>query len=203
MDKPDPAVSRLTFPIQTHNLVARPRSRIGLPCLNVAQAIESFAHMQLKSTFLTVMAVLFFAPVGLAVGFRFIDDAERLKTLGFQISAWNLTEEVTCITISPPAQFEVDKELGSKPFLSLALHDVTKPFPVSTATFSLTLPQASYPVACTRNKEGRLETTIKVLPTKSDSLFLVFTFMHDVEGQWPILIYVPVSGIISRMKKTP
>lgn len=161
----------------------------------------SHAPMSLKSTLIAFAMFFSFASEGHAVGFRFIDDFERLKTLGFHITASKQPDDLVLIAIKPPEKFEVDKEVGSKPFMSLTLREVLKRPPDRIAL--LTTPQSSFPLECTKNAEGKLETKIDVFSEKSENLFLVFTFMHDAEGQWPILVYVPISAIIAHLKKEP
>jgi hypothetical protein len=157
--------------------------------------------MNLKAMIFALAIVLSFATEGHAVGFRFIDDFERLKALGFQISALKQPDDLVLITITPPDKFEVDKEIGSKPFMGIALHEVMKRIPDRIAL--LTQPQSSFPLACRTGAEGKIETTISVFSGRSENLFLVVTFMHDAEGQWPILVYVPVSSIIAHTQKQP
>jgi hypothetical protein len=159
----------------------------------------SHAPMSLKSTILAFAMFFSFASEGHAVGFRFIDDFERLKALGFHITASKQPDDLVVIAIKPPEKFEVDKEVGSKPFMSLTLREVPKRPPDRIAL--LTTPQSSFTLECTKNTEGKLETTIYVFSEKSENLYLVFTFVHDAEGQWPILVYVPISAIIAHLKK--
>lgn len=154
--------------------------------------------------FIPALLLLLLAPVCEAVGIRVQGDLKVLRESGFdfEYSAFLSSKSVFALTLRAPGEFEFDSggDVLVKPFAGVSFVQTANK--VKAGPKLLGAPSSRFALQTGKAKDGCHECRCRVLVANAATSYLVVAFMHarkDGGGDWPLLVYIPVSKLIEQL----
>lgn len=132
-------------------------------------------------------------------GNRVIDDLTALRRIGFEFTGMsNPAPDTVSFDLKVPTEFLVAEDIGTKPFAGISLVEFStrvEPGPRLIGAHS-----SQVAVESRKSESGRDVARVAVRLSKLEASYLMVSFVHPGEGQWPLFIQVPLAGLIKQLE---
>ena len=133
------------------------------------------------------------------VGNRVIEDLTALRRIGFEFTGMAApTPDTVSFDLTVPPELLVAEDIGTKPFAGISLVEFKKhvePGPQLIGAHS-----SQEVLESRKSEDGHLVARVTVRLSKLETSCLAVSFVHPGEGQWPMLIHVPVAALVKQLK---
>ncbi len=133
------------------------------------------------------------------VGNRVFEELTALRRIGFEFKGITApAQDTVSFEVKVPNEFLVAEDLGTKPFAGISLVQFTRK--VEPGAELMGAPSSQVLLESRKSGDGHHVARVTVSLATMETSYLMVSFVHPGEGQWPLLVHVPVSGLVKQLE---